>query len=444
MSRWRAGTRNANLPAHSLALKDGIVPVTLTEDFATATFGRVTLTNNTWGVGTWGFDDWVNGVDYRQTVTYDPGAPLRNLRIEWSYGANPEGNILAYPSLTLGYKPWAEFGSKFLVGRIDELRELAIDAEVSIGGQTGGFNVSYDLWLTDTPAGTAESITAEVMVWTHPGELDWRGLEPSHRYSGQGFTASVYHIPGMTAGTNLEWDYLAVVIDGGRLDGSVDIAAILRYLVRQGLIEADDYLSSVELGPEIARGSGSMTLHALDYTHSQYDITPGADRVEGLASSDMVGARGGADALFGFGGWDQLLGGSGDDGIYGGSGRDTLGGGAGNDRISGGEGLDVLIGGSGADTFLFTDSAVTGDRITDLAAEDRIDLTRIDARAATAGDDAFRLIGTGAFTGAAGQLRVIRVQDATLVQGDTDGDRRADLVIEIDGGFRPEADQFLL
>lgn len=417
--------------------------LTLTEDFATATSGRVTLTNNTWGVRTWGFDTWVNGVDYRQTVTYNSTDYLKGLRFDWSYGANPEGNILAYPSLTLGYKPWAGFGSRFLVGQVDELRELTIDAKVSIGGQTGGFNVSYDLWLTDSPAGNETSITAEVMIWTHPGELDWQGLEPRLTYKGQGFTASLYHIPDMTAGTNLEWDYLAFVIDGGRLDGSVDIAAILRFLVRQGLIDPDDYLSSVELGPEIARGTGSMTVESLSYTHAQFRITDGADRVEGMTSADLVGARGGADALFGFGGWDDLRGGSGNDGIYGGSGRDTLAGGAGNDRIAGGEGADVLSGGSGADRFIFTASRVTGDRILDFAAGDLIDLSRLDARTATAADDAFRLIGSRAFSGTEGELRLFRVAGETLIQGDSDGDGRADLVITLANGVLPDVDQFL-
>ena len=71
---------------------------------------------------------------------------------------------------------------------------------------------------------------------------------------------------------------------------------------------------------------------------------------------------------------------------------------------------------------------------------DRIDLAAIDADPALAGDQAFTWIGAAAFSGRAGELRVV----PGLVQGDLDGDGLADFEIGLEGGVLPGADSFFL
>ncbi|HEX8239800.1 MAG TPA: M10 family metallopeptidase C-terminal domain-containing protein, partial [Allosphingosinicella sp.] len=97
---------------------------------------------------------------------------------------------------------------------------------------------------------------------------------------------------------------------------------------------------------------------------------------------------------------------------------------------------DILTGGGGADSFrykLVTDSSASAtDHILDFTSgTDKIDLSRIDANTGLAGDQAFTWIGSGAFTGVAGQLRVFQSGTDWLVQGDVNGDGVADLVIQV-------------
>ncbi|MGA9581401.1 MAG: Calx-beta domain-containing protein [Allosphingosinicella sp.] len=122
--------------------------------------------------------------------------------------------------------------------------------------------------------------------------------------------------------------------------------------------------------------------------------------------------------------------------ITGGSGNDRIDGGAGADRMEGGLGADNLTGGSGADIFAYASSAdSTGsstDRILDFAAGiDKIDLGKIDANSNAAGDQAFSWIGSGAFSGSAGQLRAYQQGGLWIIEGDTDGDGVADLVVSL-------------
>jgi len=158
-------------------------------------------------------------------------------------------------------------------------------------------------------------------------------------------------------------------------------------------------------------------------------------------------AGGGLNILTGFNGaylvdghkeTDAGLGMSGQGGtvhFIGGGMGDMLTGGAGDDTVQGGLGAHTLGGGAGADDFVFArlrDSWHGGvDLVSDLAADDRIDLSAIDANLAKAGQQHFNLV--EAFTGHAGQLTLSYDGASTWLRGDADGDGRADLVVRILG-----------
>jgi Ca2+-binding RTX toxin-like protein len=140
--------------------------------------------------------------------------------------------------------------------------------------------------------------------------------------------------------------------------------------------------------------------------------------------------------------------------IRGGKGADTITGGAGNDTIWGNLGADVLRGGKGDDLFDYNAVAESkfdaADTILDFARGDRINLGRIDADGNAAnGDTKFSYLGDGAFTGAAGELRVSQHPQHSrtwVVEADENGDRVADLTIYLVGppGFLPQAGDFIL
>ena len=143
-------------------------------------------------------------------------------------------------------------------------------------------------------------------------------------------------------------------------------------------------------------------------------------------SDDLVAGTAGADTANGLGGNDW---------IYGFGGDDSLTGGAGQDRLIGGAGKDVLAGGTGADFFIFQNIAETRngtarDEISDFERHlDKIDLRAIDASNKAAGNQAFKWIGGQNFHKTAGELHVKRAGADVYVEGDVNGDGRADFRI---------------
>jgi Ca2+-binding RTX toxin-like protein len=174
----------------------------------------------------------------------------------------------------------------------------------------------------------------------------------------------------------------------------------------------------------------------------------GDDLIQGASGDDQIFGGNGDDDLRGDGGNDQLDGGAGIDKLSGGDGSDVLSGGTGNDILDGGSGSDTMTGGSGADVFKFR-SADLGpeffDTITDFArGTDKIDLRGIDARVSTSADDAFRFIGSAAFSGQAGELHWSAASGGITVSGDIDGDKIADFSIFLQSTTIITASDFVL
>ncbi|NOT72726.1 MAG: cellulase family glycosylhydrolase [Hyphomicrobium sp.] len=162
---------------------------------------------------------------------------------------------------------------------------------------------------------------------------------------------------------------------------------------------------------------------------AQGDKLSGIKAVDGSRFGDQLTGSFEDNWLTGLGGGDYLRGLGG---------KDRIDGGAGNDYILGGHGADLLIGGAGADRFDFdriTDSGLTTalrDQITDFArGQDKIDLSTLDANVRVAGNQAFTWIGANAFHQRAGELHTIRTAGGLFVEGDINGDGRADFQIEV-------------
>ena len=177
----------------------------------------------------------------------------------------------------------------------------------------------------------------------------------------------------------------------------------------------------------------------------------GVNVIDGDDNGNFIyGGRAG-DKLSGAAGIDRLEGEGGNDILLGGAGHDTLEGGAGNDILTGGADADDLEGGAGADTFVFLDTATTGDVIYDFsrAQKDKIDLSAIDANPIPAGNQAFTYIGSGAFTNHAGELHIRTAPgplggNATYVEGDTNGNGVADFSFVVIGVIPLVAADFVL
>ncbi len=191
--------------------------------------------------------------------------------------------------------------------------------------------------------------------------------------------------------------------------------------------------------------TGAFTITVLNVDPEVVGGNTAANKLVGGAFADTFSGDGGADTLRGQGGNDKLFGGSGNDTLIGEGGNDILSGDVGADQLTGGLGRDMMTGGANRDVFDFNalgemgKNSATRDVIKDFQHSiDDFDLSTIDAMSGP-GNQKFSFIGTNAFTGVKGQLHwfqqnfVGTANDKTIVEGDVNGDGKADFQIEITG-----------
>ena len=257
-----------------------------------------TFNSNPWTVisNAWNAGALVYGRDYTQQVVYDPANPNEGVSASWSFPgrSGPNLTVLSYPALGYGASPWnatiAGSESKFPI-KISDISSLVFNHDVSISGQTDGYNIAYDLWLTSTPGGTGATVTHEIMIWIHTGAGGPAGSVVSS-YRDDVFNGSIYtaKMTDAAGSSTHSWQYVAIQAQGDDLMSQVDFGAMLTQLKALGIVTGNEYLADVQLGAEITFGSGAYTINYMDvnlngagnYLQKEDDALRGTARTEHL------------------------------------------------------------------------------------------------------------------------------------------------------------------
>lgn len=257
-----------------------------------------TFNSNPWTVisNAWNAGALVYGRDYTQQVVYDPANPNEGVSASWSFPGRtgPNLTVLSYPALGYGASPWnatiAGSESKFPI-KISDISSLVFNHDVSISGQTDGYNIAYDLWLTSTPGGSGATVTHEIMIWIHTGAGGPAGSVVSS-YRDDVFNGSIYtaKMTDAAGSSTHSWQYVAIQAQGDDLVSQVDFGAMLTQLKALGIVTGNEYLADVQLGAEITFGSGAYTINYMDvnlngagnYLQKEDDALRGTARTEHL------------------------------------------------------------------------------------------------------------------------------------------------------------------
>lgn len=241
--------------------------------------------NNLWNIG---------GATGSQSITaLSPTAWTTT----WNWTVATEFSVLTYASLVRGWHFGWHFTAAATQLPIAVTSPLAVRAQATwtlSADANCRFDVLWDGWVHSSPPAGAETPTHEILIIpAYTRDLFFSGIYPREDTGVAlgGLTWEVIKIeePGV-------WDKLVFLIEGSDVTSTdFDFMEFVGYLVTNGYIPNTSYLSSVEFGPEIYKGSGSMSMTLNTVTVGEREVTrltrlrPGAVPGQRTASGSFSG-----------------------------------------------------------------------------------------------------------------------------------------------------------
>jgi hypothetical protein len=217
---------------------------------STTVDGRYRIFNNGWNAQ-------ASGGPHRQKIFVKEvnGKPIFGWVWKWWGGGI---DVASYPEIQVGHSPWAgevapNSGFPFRVGT----KKLVADFDVSMQA-SGSYDLAFEFWTVSSPPVRKVGITHEVMIWLAENRLGPVGsVVAKATIGGNQFRIYFANNHGDISGASSNtWTIISLVADKPILHGPLDIGAIIDYLLQTRLLDGNVYVACLELGNEVASGSG--------------------------------------------------------------------------------------------------------------------------------------------------------------------------------------------
>jgi Ca2+-binding RTX toxin-like protein len=340
-------------------------------------------------------------------------------------------------------------GDDFIVNTTSENDQVTPNVTALADGR---FVVAFT--SNDSEEGSGESIRAQIFDPTifvgTPGQDTWTGGNLADQISGYDSNDT---FTGLGGNDVISGDSGSDVLEGGlgsdRLFGGLGDDTF-RISGTAGI--GDAYFGGDGNDTLEVTGGGVATLAGFNAGASSIEQWQGNGQgVFGTSAGNVFNFSGltsktGLPFVDGAGGNDTITGSTLAETLRGSGGIDKLNGGGGNDILIGGAQRDVLTGGSGRDLFDFNSMSesrkgAARDVISHFQRkQDDIDLRSIDAKKGISGNQKFKWIGKQDFHDKKGELRYEDKGSKVIVQGDVNGDGKADFEIYVAAGALAKGD----
>ena len=269
-------------------MKGKTVPnsASLTKQWDSLTAGDYTVLNNDWGIPAS-----QQSTAYTSIKIADTASVNNNLSMNWTTpNVIPGTYVYAYPEVYWG----GQYGQQLpnFSTTISNLKTLNVNYSVST--TSADSDVLLEIW-TKNSSGT---ITHEIGVFVY----GW-GNGESVAYKDQ-------YINAMTnanaSGAGGSWNFITYRTISDQLSGTISFSNILQDLVSKGIVDPNDYVSGLELGSEMRKGSGSLQVNnfnvyeAVNQPHMIVETATSANQIFDITTNNPYTINGGSGNIIRF------------------------------------------------------------------------------------------------------------------------------------------------
>ncbi|MFC8515076.1 endo-1,4-beta-glucanase [Streptomyces sp. NPDC057257] len=217
--------------------------------FDTITLGKYYVNNNLWNEGKYTGTQcvWANSRS-GSTISWGTDYSLANSSTGKDY------DVKSYASTVLGWH-WGWKVDKATTGlpiRVGDRKKVTTTWDFSLPSSPGTMNVSYDLWLhAKNTADWQDQPTDEIMIWLNRQG----GAGPlGTKYGSVSLGGAMWDIYQGDIG----WNVYSFVRRANTTSATLDLDDFTQALVRRKLLSNDKYVSGIESGTEVFKGTGRL------------------------------------------------------------------------------------------------------------------------------------------------------------------------------------------
>jgi hypothetical protein len=192
---------------------------------------------------------------WRETIFCDPATGSRG----WRWDFSGEDNVVkTYPEIIFGRKPFDIYQSTTprLPTSLASAR-FRIEYEY-VAKADGTYNTTTDISFTDSANPGPANIRAKLMIWFDRRNMPFFESQTRKRAVIGGRWHEVF-IDRDHVGPEGKWIFIALLPDDLPAKGELNLREYFDYALSEGALKPEWFLSSIEVGSEIASGQGEVT-----------------------------------------------------------------------------------------------------------------------------------------------------------------------------------------
>ena len=179
----------------------------------------------------------------------------------WNFSGEPDlpenYTIKTFPEIIFGQKPYKGYNSTTTMLPVNlTSAQFQIDYEYAANA-TGIYNTSTDISFTDSRNPDESNIRAKLMIWFDQKNMPFYSPEKLKQVVIDEISYKVF-IDTTHTGPEGKWNLIALLPDHFHSKGTINLHKYINFLVEAGALQPGWYLSSIEMGSEIASGKGEV------------------------------------------------------------------------------------------------------------------------------------------------------------------------------------------
>ncbi|MFA5256647.1 MAG: hypothetical protein WC360_00705 [Opitutales bacterium] len=217
--------------------------------------GEYLVENCTWNVGA------AQG-PWKETIFCDPATGCRGWRWDFSEenDDSTRGVVKTFPEIIWGRKPYDGYASTtpLMPVELAKAAQITLEYEYEAKNVAGVYDTTTDIAFTDSVTPGPQNIRAKLMIWFDRAGTEFFPDKPHQQAVIGGRRFEVYIDPAHEE-PGQKWVFIALLPEDMPGIGELNLNEYFDYLLSVGALKPEWFLSSVEVGTEIASGKGEIT-----------------------------------------------------------------------------------------------------------------------------------------------------------------------------------------